>query len=459
MLLIAAVEGLVLVLAPYLGNYLRMGEPGGADLLLPSVIFALVLVISMLAMGVYEAKIREGIAGMMLRTAVAIFLLGGTATAVLSYLFPSLAIGRGVLLMSCISAFVLLAVWRWITGHFLNEESFKRRVVVLGTGQRALKIASRMRRRSDQRAFKLLGFLELNPDAASNEVAAWGARVIYNQDPLPEFCKRNDIDEIVVAMDERRRNQDAGGGIPLDELLECRMQGVEVCDIQQFIEREAGKIDVDLLRPSWMVFSDGFVANGGRTATKRAFDVLASGLLLLVIWPVMLLTALASLIESRFKHPVLYRQVRVGLDGKPFDVLKFRSMRPDAEKEGQAIWAQQNDPRITRVGAFIRKTRIDELPQLFNVLKGDMSFVGPRPERPVFVEDLNEKLPYYRQRHRVKPGITGWAQLCYPYGASVEDAKEKLQYDLYYLKNHSLLLDLIILMQTVEVVLVGDGAR
>ncbi len=449
----------MLVLAPYLGNYLRMGELGGTDLLLPSVIFALVLVISMLAMGVYEAKIREGIAGMMLRTAVAIFLLGGTATAVLSYLFPSLAIGRGVLLMSCISAFVLLAVWRWITGHFLNEESFKRRVIVLGTGQRALKIASRMRRRSDQRAFKLLGFLEPNPDATTNEVTAWGAKVIYNQDPLPEFCKRNDIDEIVVAMDERRRNQDAGGGIPLDELLECRMQGVEVCDIQQFIEREAGKIDVDLLRPSWMVFSDGFVANGGRTATKRAFDVLASGLLLLVIWPVMLLTALASLVESRFKHPVLYRQVRVGLDGKPFEVLKFRSMRPDAEKEGQAIWAQQNDPRITRIGAFIRKTRIDELPQLFNVLKGDMSFVGPRPERPVFVEDLNEKLPYYRQRHRVKPGITGWAQLCYPYGASVEDAKEKLQYDLYYLKNHSLLLDLIILMQTVEVVLVGDGAR
>jgi sugar transferase (PEP-CTERM system associated) len=459
-LLVALAEGALLVAAPYLGTYFRFGnipEPGA--LLIPAITFAAVLVIAMLSMGVYESRIREGFSGMMLRTAVAIFLLGAMATAILSYLLPSLAIGRGVLLLSSISAFILLTVWRWLTGHFLSEEVFKRRVVVLGTGQRALKVASRMRRRSDQRAFDLVGFIDLMPVSSTNEVVPYGARIIHTDDPLPVFCRRNNIQEVVVAMDERRRNVGAGGGIPLDELMECRLQGVEVCDVQQFIEREAGKIDVDLLRPSWMVFSDGFITNGWRTTTKRAFDVLASLLLLLLTWPMMLLAALAVWVESRFQDPILYVQERVGLDGKTFKVMKFRSMQMNAEQEGQAVWAKQNDPRVTRVGAFLRKTRLDELPQLFNVLRGDMSFVGPRPERPVFVDELDRKIPYYQQRHRVKPGITGWAQLCYPYGASVEDAKEKLQYDLYYLKNHSLLLDLIILLQTVEVVLVGDGAR
>ncbi|HEX7036352.1 MAG TPA: TIGR03013 family XrtA/PEP-CTERM system glycosyltransferase [Pseudomonadales bacterium] len=456
----AIAEGLLLVTAPYIGSYIRYGElPPLADHLLPSVSFAVVLVIAMLSMGVYEARVREGFSGMMLRTAVAVFLLGAMATAVLSYVLPTLAIHRSVLLLSAVSAFVLLTVWRWLTGHFLSEEVFKRRVVVLGTGQRALKIASRMRRRSDQRAFELIGFLDPSGGATTNEVSSYGARVLYTDDPLPEFCRRNDVREIVVALDERRRNVGVGGGIPLEELMECRLQGIEVCDVQQFIEREAGKLDVDLLQPSWMVFSDGFVGNGWRTVTKRTFDVLASGVLLLLVWPVMLLVALAIWIEGRLKDPILYVQERVGLDGRSFNVLKFRSMVPNAESAGEAVWAQQNDPRVTRVGAFIRKTRLDELPQLFNVLRGDMSFVGPRPERPMFVEELATKIPYYQQRHRVKPGITGWAQLCYPYGASVDDAKEKLQYDLYYLKNHSLLLDLIILLQTVEVVLVGDGAR
>jgi sugar transferase (PEP-CTERM system associated) len=459
-LLVALAEGVLLVSAPYIGSFIRYGTPLDLiELLLPAVTFAVVMVVAMLSMGVYEARIREGFSGMMLRTAVAIFLLGAMATAVLSYLFPSIAIHRGVLLMSSMAAFVILTIWRWLTGHFLSEEVFKRRVVVLGTGQRALKIASRMRRRSDQRAFELLGFLDPLPDSAGNEVAIYGSRIIQTDELLPAFCKRNNVQEIVVAMDERRRNLGVGGGIPLEELVECRMQGVEVCDVQQFIEREAGKIDVDLLRPSWMVFSDGFISNGWRSTTKRAFDLLASLLLLLLIWPVMLVAAFAVWLEGRFKDPILYVQERVGLDGKLFNVMKFRSMRTDAEQEGKAIWAQQNDPRVTRVGAIIRKTRLDELPQLFNVLKGDMSFVGPRPERPVFVEELDRRIPYYQTRHRVKPGITGWAQLCYPYGASVEDAKEKLQYDLYYLKNHSLLLDLIILLQTVEVVLVGDGAR
>jgi len=202
-----------------------------------------------------------------------------------------------------------------------------------------------------------------------------------------------------------------------------------------------------------------FIANSWRYATKRAFDILISLTALLLVWPIMLAATIAIWVDSGFRGPILYRQTRVGLNGKPFPVMKFRSMRTDAEVDGQAVWASKDDPRVTRVGAFMRKTRVDELPQLANVLRGDMSFVGPRPERPQFVEELDEAITYYNHRHRVKPGITGWAQLCYPYGASVEDSKEKLQYDLYYLKNHSILLDMIILLQTVEVVLIGDGAR
>ncbi len=239
--------------------------------------------------------------------------------------------------------------------------------------------------------------------------------------------------------------------------MECRLSGILVSDVQMFIEREACKIDVDLLRPSWLVFSGGFATGTWHAFIKRTFDLLASVALLAITWPIMLLTAFCIGIGSRFRAPVFYRQRRVGLNGRVFRVMKFRSMNADDEDEAQ--WTAHNDPRITRIGAIIRKTRIDELPQLFNVLKGDMSFVGPRPERPEFVDELGKNVPFYDERHRIKPGITGWAQLCYPYGASIEDAKEKLQYDLYYLKNQSLLLDLIILLQTVEIVLVGEGAR
>jgi sugar transferase (PEP-CTERM system associated) len=457
-LLTALAEGILLLVAPIVANFILTGDFSDlGEKLLPSLTFALVVVVSMLSMGVYESKLREGMSGMMLRTAVAVFLLGAMATALLSYVVPEVAIGRSMLLLTCVSAFMLLALWRALTGHFLNDEAFKRRIVVLGSGQRALKIASRMRRRLDRRSFILVGFIEPNAAADSDEISELGAHVIRINQPIAEFCRDNSIDEIVVAMDERRRN--GGSGLPLEELMEARLQGVEVCEVQQFIEREAGKVDVDLLRPSWIVFSDGFIVSAWRSSIKRTFDLFASSMLMLFVWPIMLVAAIAIWLEGRGKDPVLYRQERIGLDGKPFEVLKFRSMTTDAEKEGQAVWAKQNDPRVTRVGTFIRKTRIDELPQLFNVLKGNMSFVGPRPERPVFVDELEAKIPYYAQRHRVKPGITGWAQLRYPYGASVEDAKQKLQFDLYYLKNNSLLLDLIILVQTVEVVLVGEGAR
>jgi sugar transferase (PEP-CTERM system associated) len=223
-----------------------------------------------------------------------------------------------------------------------------------------------------------------------------------------------------------------------------------ITDYSTFWERETGKVDLDTLHPSWMIFSDGFVGGPTQAAIKRAFDILSGAIILILTLPIACLTAIAVRLES--PGGVFYRQERIGLNGRPFMLLKFRSMRADAEKDGVPKWAQVNDERITRIGSFIRKVRIDEIPQVVNVLKGDMSFIGPRPERPFFVEELRQVIPYYAERHRVKPGISGWAQLNYPYGASIEDAKEKFQYDLYYIKNYSLFLDLIVLIQTVRVI-------
>jgi sugar transferase (PEP-CTERM system associated) len=244
----------------------------------------------------------------------------------------------------------------------------------------------------------------------------------------------------------------------MHELLECRLAGIDILELPSFLERETGKVRLDVLNPSWIIFGDGFSASPVTRVFERGFDLVASFGLLVVALPVMLIAALGIKLEEGLAAPVFYRQRRVGRHGEIFEVLKFRSMRVDAEIAG-AQYATKNDPRVTRLGGIMRKTRVDELPQLLNVLRGDMSFVGPRPERPEFVSELEERIPYYRERHAVKPGITGWAQLCYPYGSSERDTVEKLQYDLYYIKNRSLLFDLAILMQTVEVVLWGKGAR
>jgi sugar transferase (PEP-CTERM system associated) len=271
---------------------------------------------------------------------------------------------------------------------------------------------------------------------------------------LQDYAVLARVDEYVIAMDDRRKQ------LPMDDLLDCKMSGVEVTDVLTFFERETGKIRLDLLNPGWMIFSDGFSQDFVREFSKRTFDIAASLFLLMLAWPVMVVTMLAICMErGGCRGPVFYRQVRIGQNGKPFKMLKFRSMAVDAEKPGQIQWAQADDKRVTRIGAFIRRLRIDELPQIFNVLKGEMSFVGPRPERPQFVTQLSENIPYYHERHRVKPGISGWAQLCYPYGSSEKDAREKLQYDLYYVKNHSLFLDLTVMLHTAEVVLFGKGAR
>ena len=269
---------------------------------------------------------------------------------------------------------------------------------------------------------------------------------------MHEYALAHDIRQIVVALDNP-------AALPADELMHCRTSGIEVVNILDFFEQEASKVLVEEAPREWFIYSDGFAAGGSSNRGKRALDMFAAFVLLFGTWPLMLVTVLAIKLEDGLHAPVIFRQKRVGLNGRVFDVLKFRSMSVDAESDGKARWATTNDNRITRVGHVIRKLRIDELPQILNVLVGDMSLVGPRPERPEFVRELSESIPFFDKRHCVKPGITGWAQLNYPYGASKRDALHKLEYDLYYVKNRSLFLDCLVLLQTTEVILFGKGAR
>jgi sugar transferase (PEP-CTERM system associated) len=276
--------------------------------------------------------------------------------------------------------------------------------------------------------------------------------ILSRESSLTDTARNLNADEIVVALSERR-----GGSMPLRELLDCKLQGIRVLDLASHFEQTLGQIRLDSLYAGWLIFGDGFRQGTFRTAIKRLFDIICASILIILALPVMLVAAILIVIEDGL--PLLYRQERVGLNGRLFNVIKFRSMRRDAEKDGKPIWAQAQDNRVTRVGQIIRKLRVDELPQLFSVLKGDMSLVGPRPERPFFVDQLTKEIPFYAVRHSVKPGVTGWAQVRYHYGATVEDSAEKLQYDLYYVKNHSLFLDIVVLFETVGVVLTGKGAH
>ncbi|MGH8218520.1 MAG: TIGR03013 family XrtA/PEP-CTERM system glycosyltransferase [Steroidobacteraceae bacterium] len=402
---------------------------------------------SLLAFGLYSARQRARRAGILVRVVVAVS-AGIVISTVCFYVIPALSIGRGVLSLAALSAAAAVIVVRLGFGHFVDDTPLKRRILVYGAGRSAASIAA-LRRRADRRGFVLTGFVRA--DGEGLEIPE--ERVLKPDGELLELCDSLDVDEVVVAMDDRRR------AFPIRELLECRLAGIDVTELLTFLERETGRVRVDVLNPSWLIFGEGFRRGSLRRITSGVIDVGASLVILTISLPVMLATALAIKLEEGWRARVFYAQERVGLGGRVFRLLKFRSMRVNAEPHGQAQWAQKNDPRVTRVGAVIRKLRIDELPQIINVLRGDMCFVGPRPERPQFVAELVETVPYYRQRHCVKPGITGWAQLCYQYGSSEQDALEKLQYDLYYIKNNNLLFDLLILAQTAEVVFMGKGAR
>jgi sugar transferase (PEP-CTERM system associated) len=454
LVVLAAFEGVLLVAALFLAAMLRLGtlapttyEGSGPGLWLCAVLFSGGTLMALAALGLYSPRQRSDLPGLIVRLAVAVATAFVLASA-LFYEVPSLRVGRGILALSAFFAFCSVLVTRGFLSQVVDEGAFRRRVLVYGAGSRALAIAS-LRRRSDRRGFTVIGYVQ----AQGEVIAAPEQRVLEVNRDLRELCQEHAIDEIVVAMEDRRR------GFPIAEFLECRFAGIDVTELLTFLERETGRVAIDVLNPSWLIFGQGFRRNPLRRVTARTLDLVASALILLVSVPAMLVTTLAIKLEDGLRAPVLYRQGRIGLGGRVFHVLKFRSMRIDAESSGEAQWAQTADPRVTRVGAMIRKLRVDELPQIFNVVRGDMSFVGPRPERPEFVASLSERIPYYGERHCVKPGITGWAQLCYPYGSSERDALEKLQYDLYYIKNNSLLFDLAILVQTVEVVLMGKGAR
>jgi sugar transferase (PEP-CTERM system associated) len=360
-----------------------------------------------------------------------------------------LYIGRGVIGYALLISFPVIALGRALFLRLVDIKALKRRILVLGVGSRAGKIVHRMRRRVDRRDFIVVGFLPMNDEAPTvpDEL------VVKSDKPLAEIAERMQVNEIVIAAEDRR------GQLPMPGLLACKQRGITITNLITFFEREQGKVKLSLIDPSWLIFSQGFDATPLRKASKRIFDVSSTLVMLVLLWPLMLLTALAIWIESGPRAPILYRQERVGERGKTFPLIKFRSMRTDAEKDGVARWASKQDDRVTRVGRFIRKVRLDELPQLWNVLRGDMSLIGPRPERPQFVAELEKKINYYNLRHCVKPGLAGWAQLNYPYGADEKDAAEKLKYDLFYVKNHNFTLDLIILIQTFEVILFRRGAR
>ncbi len=415
-----------------------------ADRLVPLGMIVVVIWLAMIAVGVYGPKALLSLRYAGARLLVAIS-LGIIALAVIDFILPGMTSWRSLLFYVMGLAIIVLVADRVLLSSFLGSSAFRRRVMVLGAGDRA----QRLRELGDrpESGFVIVSYISMNDEQRVVEEAI--ARSAIHD--LGRFVENLGVSEVVLALQERRNS------LPLNDLLRIKTKGVHVNDFSSFMERETGRVDLDTVNPSWLIFSDGF--SSGRmlsSAVKRIFDIVASLVLLLFTFPIIAIFAVLVKLDS--KGPAFFRQQRVGLYGQPFNLVKLRSMRTDAEKDG-AKWAEENDPRITRMGRFIRKVRIDELPQTWSVLTGQMSFVGPRPEVPQFVDSLQEEIPFYGERHMVKPGITGWAQVNYPYGASTEDSRRKLEYDLYYAKNYTPFLDFVILLQTVRVILWPEGAR
>jgi sugar transferase (PEP-CTERM system associated) len=450
LLLLILIEALILGGAIFLGVSARFLDGGVSTELQPllpkALTFTLIMLGLMTAAGLYDLECHLGIRALLNRLGLS-FGLGLVVMSLVFYFFPGLLVGRGAFLLSFGMALLGIMASRMLFLRWTCLGALKTRALVIGTGSRAAHVETLLSKRGSVSNIQVMGYL---PMGGSHHFVNHD-RILDTGETLPELATRLQINEIILAVRERR------GGMPVDELLECKLRGINVLELSTFFERENGHLQLDSMNASWMILAEGFNQGMLRDTVKRLFDLLISSAMLVMTLPVMALTALLIKLES--PGPVLYRQERVGQGGHPFTILKFRSMRSDAEHDGKPRWASQNDSRVTLVGKFIRRTRIDELPQIFNVFFGDMSFVGPRPERPYFVQDLTQQIPYYGIRHTVKPGITGWAQVRYPYGATVEDALHKLQYDLYYVKNHSLFLDLTILFQTVQVVLWGKGVR
>lgn len=380
-------------------------------------------------------------------------LLQATATAtiilfVIFYAVPTIKTGRGILLLNTIILPIIIILWRLIFFKVVSSGLPKKNVLIIGTKDLASKIGAEIFTNKDF-GLTLVGFIDDDPSKLGESIVNPG--VIGGYGDISRLTQIHRVDMIIIALEDRRAK------LPMSALLECKLKGISVEEGETFNERMDGKIPLDHLKPSWMVFSNGFKSLRSRKIIKRIFDIIAASIIFTISLPIMILTAIIIKLDSR--GPVIFKQIRIGEHGKHFNIYKFRSMRQDAEVSSGPVWASSEDARVTRIGKIIRTLRIDELPQLVNVLKGDMSFVGPRPERPFFTAKLKGVIPYYEIRTAVKPGITGWAQIKYPYGASVEDALEKLQYDIYYIKNMSPVLDLIIFFMTIRVVLTGKGAR
>ena len=440
-------DALLSAVALYSGHFLRFGTIENAIMLFGVsglCIFSAVIIFSSFMAEVYNQDKEYGKKELLLHIFFALVISFFLLSAIF-YLMPELTIGRGLFFLSLTVFAAFQYVWHIGLDVALRQLGFVSRVLILGTGSLANEMGALIS--SNHHKYVLSGFV----DCEINPALVPLVNIVGSGDELYATAKRERAHKIVVSLSDRR------GALPLKDMLNCKFSGIEVVDAPTMYEQVTGKLLIENITASWFIFSDGFRTSFTRRIVKRIFDVLLAVCWLVLSLPIALLVALAIRLES--KGPVFFRQVRIGEKEKKFMLYKFRTMREDAESATGAVWAQKDDPRVTRLGKYLRKFRLDEIPQLYNVLVGDMSFIGPRPERPEFVEKLKEAIPYYSERHCVKPGITGWAQIKYPYGASVEDSTEKLRYDLYYIKNTSMPLDLLILLETSKVILFGRGGR
>ncbi|WP_020398779.1 TIGR03013 family XrtA/PEP-CTERM system glycosyltransferase [Kordiimonas gwangyangensis] len=438
------------VIVAEFARYAYVGLPwtlaAGFEAWIAKLLVPLSCVSAMLGIGAYHADAIQDFRIFVIRLAVSLVAAGMFLSAVL-YFLPMLPLWRSILVLSLLISAVVLFISHGLFQLFGSNSLIGRRVLVLGAG----KLAAELQQYTAQAREAGLNIVDIVMLPGETKPLTH-AIILDDIETLDKFAMERDIEMIILA------NEDEATSLPLEPLIACKLAGIEIKDRLSFYEQVRGYVELTSVRSEWIIFSDGFRGGTGiERIAKRLLDIAVSMLLLLITLPVMLVVAVLVKVTSR--GPVFYRQERVGMHGQTFKLLKFRSMRQDAEAMGAPQWAQKNDPRVTPVGAFLRKTRLDEIPQVINVLSGSMSFVGPRPERPFFVDQLSAEVPFYRERHCVKPGITGWAQIQYPYGASVEDARRKLEYDLYYIKNYSLFLDLLIILQTMRVILFPSGAR
>ncbi len=444
-LILTAIEALVLFQAMILGYQVRNLGQDVPFPIVEALCFTVVMLLMMTALGLYETFSEEF--KTTIQRVIVAYLMTLIVLSVIFYLIPQTYVGRGVFALTTVFAVASLMLVRVVLFKVSDVGLPRRRVLILGNGREAEDLIRFLHEGARGRTVQYAGLYPVTGERQGGKFER-----LLNHDHLLRTVHDLGVSEIVIAVRERR-----GGVLPLRQLLDAKLKGIKVSDLASFYERELGLLHIDNIKASWLIFGTGFDQGMFRDVVKRVFDLVASLILLVATLPIHLLAMIAVVLESGF--PIFYSQERVGQGSEPFRIYKLRSMVQDAEKDGKPRWAGTNDARVTRVGRFIRRTRIDELPQLFNVLRGDMSFVGPRPERAFFVDQLVEEIPFYDVRHSVKPGVTGWSQVRYPYGASKDDALKKLQYDLYYVKNHSLFLDLLILVDTVQVVLLGKGAR